>query len=95
MTDQEEYEYLGRMYQAAALAAFEAGISTTDEDQLIDWIQQNCNYRPSTEFFLFLGIGAALADLWAQSRGYKDQFDEAGAKARAKIAAKSKRRMES
>lgn len=50
-------------YEMAADAALLAGVTVDDERGLIRWIRRHCSYRPGTEFFLVLGIGAALARL--------------------------------
>ena len=39
------------------------------------WVAENVNHRPETAFFIVLGISAAMADMDAQSEGYRNQFD--------------------
>lgn len=62
---------------AAAQAAFDAGVDAGNETALIAWIRENCNYRPGTEFFLVFLIGCALADKQSQSRGFDGAAHEA------------------
>ncbi len=75
---------LAELYAIGAQRAMADGIDPADQDSLVDWIRRNCDYREGTEFFIVLGIGAALADLRAQAEGYKDQFDRAIQQIRAK-----------
>jgi hypothetical protein len=70
-----------RLYKACAKQAISEGISSTDEASLLRWIRENCNYKPEHEFFLFLGIGAAIADSEAVKNGYKNQVHQSFAKA--------------
>lgn len=60
---------------AAARAAYDAGIRADDEAELIAWIGEHCRYRPDQEFFLVLLIGAELADIDARATGFKSQVD--------------------
>jgi hypothetical protein len=68
---------LVEVYRAAAKVAQEKGISASDEDALLRWIRQSCRYPKEVEFFVVLGIGSELADLEAQSQGYKNEVDRA------------------
>ena len=65
------------IYKVAAKIAFEEGIDAGDETMVLEWIRKTCSYRPDTEFFLVLGIGAELADLEAQKQGYDSEAHRA------------------
>ena len=67
---------LNEIYKAAAQKAFEDGIDPGNENQLIDWLEKNCNFNPDYLFFLILGVGSELADIIAQHEGYADQVDK-------------------
>lgn len=84
MSKREE-EKLSRMYREAALKAHEQGVRADNEDALLAWIRENVRYRTDTEFFLFLGIGSALADIEAQKEGYANQAERAYDIARKKL----------
>jgi hypothetical protein len=64
-------------YEEIASAAHHDGVKASDEADLLVWIRARVKYRPDTEFFIFLGVGAALADLEAQEEGYKNQAERA------------------
>lgn len=65
------------MYRDAAQVAYNDGVDPADDEQLAEWINNNCQYREETLFFLVLGIGSELADIQAQAEGFKDQGDKA------------------
>jgi len=77
---------LKAIYKQAALAANESDVKASDQDGLVAWIRAHCRYRPDTEFFLVLGIGAELADLQARAKGYTSEVDRAFQAAKAQLA---------
>jgi hypothetical protein len=68
---------LGARYFRAAEVARSDGIRSGNEVALLNWIRRNVRYDAKNEFYLFLGIGSALADLEAQAEGYANQAERA------------------
>lgn len=68
---------LSEKYEEIARAAHRDGVRASDEADLLVWIRAIVKYRPDTEFFIFLGVAAALADIEAQKQGYKNQAERA------------------
>ena len=64
---------LNKMYKAAGQKAFNDGIDPGNENDLINWINQNCSFDPDKLFFLVLGVGSELADISSQSKGFDNQ----------------------
>ena len=78
-------ESLKQRYVKAAQAAHEEGVRASNEAAVLDWIRRSVRYRPDTEFFMFLGVGSALADIEAQEAGYEGQAHRAYESASRKV----------
>lgn len=70
---------LKEMYRQAATAALAAGVPVDDSPNgaLHNWVKQNINYRPETEFFIVFGIACEMADIKAKSAGYDSEVQRA------------------
>lgn len=77
---------LDEIYSRAADQAIADGVACDDSPNgaIHQWVQQNVNYRPGTEFFIVLGIAGEMADRAARAEGFKSAADRAASRAWAK-----------
>jgi len=70
---------LGKIYEDCAVRCRKERVPLDAEPNgaIHRWVSQNVKHRPDTAFFIVIGIAAAMADIEAQSEGFRDQFDRA------------------